>query len=216
MDKETLRRATEPFFTTKGPGKDTGLGLSMAHGIAEQSGGRFMLRSKVGEGTTAELWLPIADAKIPEIDQAKLGATSKPEQQSSLVVVAVDDNALVVTNTIAMLEDLGHTALRAASSKEALQILRQQDSVDLVITDQAMPNMTGVELAEAIQKDWPDIAVIIASGFAELDSEAGLILPTLSKPFTEADLAKALARVVPRRRENGRVLKFRTGAKPAV
>ena len=127
-----------------------------------------MLRSKVGEGTTAELWLPIADAKIPEIDQAKLGATSKPEQQSSLVVVAVDDNALVVTNTIAMLEDLGHTALRAASGKEALQILRQQDSVDLVITDQAMPNMTGVELAEAIQKDWPDIAVIIASGFAEL------------------------------------------------
>ena len=189
----------------------------MAHGIAEQCGGRFMLRSKVGEGTTAELWLPIANLKTPQIDQAELSSTNEPGVQGSFVVVAVDDDALVLTNTVTMLEDLGHTALRASSGKKRCRFSgSSRNSIDLVITDQAMPNMTGVQLAEVIQKDWPDIAVIIASGFAELDPDARVKLPTLSKPFTEADLAKELARVVPRRRENGRVLKFRTGAKPAV
>jgi CheY-like chemotaxis protein len=216
MDKETLRRA--PFFTTKGPGKGTGLGLSMAHGIAEQSGGRFMLRSKVGEGTTAELWLLIADPKTLEIDQVESSPADEAQakDQKPLVVVTVDDDPLVLTNTVTMLEDLGHTAIPASSAKEALDILRQQNSVDLVLTDQAMPNMTGAQLAEAIQKDWPDVAIIIASGFAELEPGAGGELPKLAKPFTEAEVAKALAHVIVRRRESGRVVKFRTGAKPAV
>jgi PAS domain S-box-containing protein len=210
MDKETLRRATEPFFTTKGPGKGTGLGLSMAQGIAEQSGGRFVLQSKPGKGTTAEIWLPVANVEAPAIEQAQPSATVESESAQRLVVVAVDDDFLVLTNTVTMLEDLGHTALAASSGKEALDILRQHGPVDLVVTDQAMPNMTGLQLAETIQKEWPDIPIILTSGYAELESGTSGELHVLSKPFTEAGLAAALTRAV-LLRGRGRVLKFRSG-----
>jgi CheY-like chemotaxis protein len=110
-----------------------------------------------------------------------------------------------------MLDDLGHTAISASSGKEALEILRQQGSVDLVITDYAMPQMTGLQLADAIKKEWPALPVIIATGFAEMAPEAGASLPRLAKPFTEAELARELERVVPSARIGGRVLKFQTG-----
>jgi CheY-like chemotaxis protein len=205
-----LRRATEPFFTTKGPGKGTGLGLSMAQGIAEQSGGRFVLQSKPGKGTTAEIWLPVANVGAPAIEQAQPSATVESESAQRLVVVAVDDDFLVLTNTVTMLEDLGHTALAASSGKEALDILRQHGPVDLVVTDQAMPSMTGLQLAETIQKEWPDIPIILTSGYAELESGTSGELQLLSKPFTEAGLAAALTRAV-QPRGSGRVLKFRSG-----
>ena len=115
--------------------------------------------------------------------------------QSSLVVLAVDDDELVLTNTLAMLDDLGHTGIAASSGKEALDILRQQGSVDLVITDYAMPKMTGLQLAEAIKKEWPELPVVIATGFAEMEPAAGSSLPKLLKPFTEAQLAETLARI---------------------
>jgi PAS domain S-box-containing protein len=210
MDEATLQRAMEPFFTTKGPGKGTGLGLSMVHGIAEQSGGWFNLRSQKDEGTTAELWLPVAEK------HAAPGRSERPADpaadQASLVILAVDDDALVLTNTVAMLEDLGHNGIAASSGKEALDILRHHHgSVDLVISDYAMPHMTGLQLVSAIKKEWPELPVIIATGFAEMELEIHSILPKLAKPFTEAELAKELERVVPRKREDGRVLKFRTG-----
>jgi hypothetical protein len=106
MDEATLAKATEPFFTTKGVGKGTGLGLSMVHGMGEQSGGRLVLKSREGEGTTAELWLPVAEA------QASVGPKSRALRQDyvsaspALAVLAVDDDALVLMNTSAMLEDL--------------------------------------------------------------------------------------------------------------
>ena len=128
MDEETLRRAAEPFFTTKGVGKGTGLGLSMVHGFAEQSGGRLILRSQKDRGTTAELWLPVAKASAQPVapPQAVPAKTFRP-----LTILAVDDDALVLMNTVAMLEDLGHTVFEAYSGKEALEILRREDSVDL-------------------------------------------------------------------------------------
>ena len=107
-------RATEPFFTTKGAGKGTGLGLSMVHGLAEQSGGRFTLRSHVGQGTTAELWLPVARGTA-SADERRSEPPAEMQRPAALVVLAVDDDALVLTNTVAMLEDLGHDG-RAASS----------------------------------------------------------------------------------------------------
>jgi PAS domain S-box-containing protein len=211
MDEATLRRATEPFFTTKGPGKGTGLGLSMVHGVAEQSGGWFTLHSRKGEGTTAELWLPVAEAQTPAMVQSVRQANDPAVDQASLVVLAVDDDGLVMTNTLAMLDDLGHAGIAASSGKEALEILRQHGSVDLVITDYAMPHMTGLQLAEAIKREWPELPVVIATGFAEMESEAQSILPKLAKPFTEAELAEELERIVRRRRDGGRVLKFPTG-----
>ena len=215
MDEETLKRATEPFFTTKGIGKGTGLGLSMVHGVAEQSGGWFTLRSRLGIGTTAELWLPVAEGWAQTLGRSEPVSESAADQ-ASLVVLAVDDDGLVLTNTLAMLDDLGHTGIGASSGKEVLDILSQHSSVDLVITDHAMPKMTGLQLAEAMKNEWPGLPVIIATGFAEMERQAGPSLPKLSKPFTEAELAGALASVVPTIRKSGRVLKFRADKTPAA
>jgi CheY-like chemotaxis protein len=208
MGEETLRRAMEPFFTTKGLGKGTGLGLSMAHGFAEQSGGRFVLHSQQGKGTTAELWLPVATV-VPKIDPPDVRKTASARKQRSLVVLAVDDDALVLMNTVGMLEDLGHIVFQACSGKEALDILRREGPVDLVITDQAMPQMTGTQLAKAIREEWQDMSIMLATGYAEISAEEEMGLPKLSKPFFEGDLATALAGIKTKRRGTDRVVPFR-------
>jgi CheY-like chemotaxis protein len=197
MESETLRRAVEPFYTTKEIGKGTGLGLSMVHGFAEQSGGRLILRSRRGEGTTAELWLPTAEAPTWPIAAPQSAHPAPAEQLRPLRVLAVDDDALVLMNTAAMLEDLGHTVFEACSGKEALEILQREDSVDLIITDQAMPQMTGTQLAKAIKQEWPNMPILLATGYAEIRPEDDLGLPKLSKPFLQDELAAALARLYP-------------------
>ncbi len=213
MDEQTLRRATEPFFTTKGVGKGTGLGLSMVHGFAEQSGGRLILHSRKGSGTTAELWIPIAKTS------AQPAAPTHPPAAKTvrpLTVLAVDDDALVLMNTIAMLEDLGHTVFEAYSGKEALEILRREGSVDLVVTDQAMPKMTGTELAEAIRSEWPDIPVLLATGHADRVPGEDIGLPKLTKPFLQRDLTVAIEHMTPPRRKPQRVIPLRSRSGPTV
>jgi CheY-like chemotaxis protein len=210
MDEETLRRAAEPFFTTKGVGKGTGLGLSMVQGMAEQSGGSFTIKSRPGEGTTVELRLPLAKMPAQPVSAGPRAASEAAVRQNPLVVLAVDDDFLVLTNTIAMLEDLGHTAIEADSGEEALAILKER-TVDLVITDQAMPNMTGAQLAEAIKSEWPDLPVILATGYAELEPGFAAGLPRLSKPFDERDLAVEIAKIAAP--AAARVLQFRTSPK---
>ena len=205
MDQATLSRAMEPFFTTKGPGKGTGLGLPMVHGLAQQSGVRFNLKSRVGEGTTAELWLPV-DEVASAIQQSRPIFPGVERQQVLLAVLAVDDDYLVLTNTVAMLEDLGHTAIAASSGKEALEILRGDDSIDVVITDQIMLQMTGLQLADAITSEWPKLPVILATGFAEIPSGAREV-PKISKPFNQAELAAKLTNIHPMPGK-ARVLKF--------
>ncbi len=209
MDAETLRHATEPFFTTKGPGKGTGLGLPMVHGLAEQFGGRFDLRSRVGEGTVAEIWLP-ADEGAAKPAAESPPARPKERFYEPLVVLAVDDDPLVLTNTIAMLEDIGHTAIAAPSGRIALDILRSEDSIDLVITDQIMPDMTGAELAKAVRAQWPKLPIILATGFAEAPSDR-VALPRLAKPFTQADLAEKISVLQSQTGKKGRVLRLRRG-----
>jgi CheY-like chemotaxis protein len=108
-----------------------------------------------------------------------------------LRVLAVDDDSLVLFNTIAMLEDMGHVALEAASGAQALALLRRE-AIDLVITDQSMPQMTGLQLVEAIQAEWPGLPVILATGYAEIPGGVQVTAPKLSKPFTEQELAQAL------------------------
>jgi PAS domain S-box-containing protein len=216
MDAATLRRATEPFFTTKGVGKGTGLGLSMVHGMAQQSGGSFTLQSKLGKGTTVELRLPVASGAAEAVPAASRAAEDI-YNQPPLVVLAVDDDSLVLTNTIAMLEELGHTGIAAASGEEALRLLEESETngtpVDLVLTDQAMPRITGVQLAEAIRRRWDQMPIIIATGFAEIEPGLGTELPRLAKPFNERDLAREIAFAVPAASKGeGQVLRFR--AKP--
>jgi PAS domain S-box-containing protein len=193
MDDATLAHATEPFFTTKGIGKGTGLGLSMVHGMSEQSGGRLVLKSSKGKGTTAEIWLPVAIRPAETAAQLSQAAMPVPgEDTRSLVILAVDDDALVLMNTIAMLEDLGHTVFEAASGKEALDVLRREKDIDVVITDQAMPQMTGTQLADAIRAERRDLPIILATGFAELPPDAGRHLLKLDKPFRQEELAQAI------------------------
>lgn len=194
MDEATRRRALEPFFTTKGVGKGTGLGLSMVHGMIQQSGGRFVLRSSKGEGTTAELWLPVAAG--PDLVVNGAAAKQLNGKKGPLLILAVDDDALVLLNTAAMLEDLGHTVLEANSASSALEIIRREDNIDLVITDQAMPHMTGSDLAAAIRLEKPGMPIILATGFAELPPGADEGLPKLSKPFLQQQLADAIAKTV--------------------
>jgi PAS domain S-box-containing protein len=191
MDEETLARAIEPFFTTKEVGKGTGLGLPMVHGLAETSGGRLILRSQQGHGTTVELWLPVAK-KTAGVTDADTPTRLPRTELRSLTVLVVDDDPLVLTNMAAMLDDLGHEVLEASSARQALEILRCESGVQLVITDQAMPGMTGLQLIEKIRNTWPDLAVILATGFAELPSGTDPLQTTLAKPFLQHDLARSV------------------------
>jgi len=208
MDQETLLKATEPFFTTKGVGKGTGLGLSMVHGFAEQSGGRLILHSQKGAGTTAELLLPVA-----KTSEKPIPATPAPPAKAlrPLTILAVDDDALVLMNTVHMLEDLGHTVFEAYSGYEALEILKREDGIDLVVTDQAMPKMTGTELAKIIKREWPDIPVLLATGYADRVRGDDVGLPKLTKPYMQRELAEAIVRMNPPRRKGDRVVRLRNG-----
>ena len=197
MDEETLARATEPFFTTKGVGKGTGLGLSMVHGLAEQSGGRLVICSTPGEGTVVELWLPKAEPAEQRERRERLAAKAVTEP---LAILAVDDDELVLRNTVAMLEDLGHQTFAASSAEEALALI-EREFIDLVVTDYAMPKVTGVQLAEQIRVRRPALPVILATGYAELDQETARDLVRLSKPFLQHDLAAVIGELAGERQQ---------------
>jgi PAS domain S-box-containing protein len=211
MDEDTLAKAIDPFFTTKEVGKGTGLGLPMVHGVAEHSGGQLLLRSRKGQGTTAELWLPVAK-KTEKAAEAEAPAQVPAKEHRRLIVLVVDDDPLVLTNMAAMLDDIGHRVFEADSASEALTILRRESGIQLVITDQAMPRMTGLQLIEEIKDNWPDLPVILATGFAELPSGTDLRQITLAKPFRQHDLASAVetAMTTPDAR---RILRFRVPAR---
>ena len=194
MDAETLGRATEPFFTTKGIGKGTGLGLAMVHGLAEQLNGRLLLESELGTGTTATLLLPAAGA--PEAAKPAADAPPSAAPIVSLKVLAVDDDALVLMNTVMLLEDLGHRVVDASSGVEALEMLKQHPDIDLIITDQAMPQMTGVQFALAALALRSDLPVILATGYGEIPVGTQVPLTKLSKPFRQDDLAASIAQAL--------------------
>ncbi len=204
MDAATLARAIEPFFTTKGIGKGTGLGLSMIHGLAVQSGGTLKLKSEVGKGTTAEIWLPQGE---PMPETSRRDRRQRPAHRSCTVLL-VEDDPLVMTATAAMLEDLGHTVVEASSGEVALTILRENPSVDLVVTDHAMPGMTGLELAERIGGEWPGMPILLASGHAELPERASIAVPRLTKPFRRDELEIAIASIVTPSCEPAKVVPF--------
>jgi PAS domain S-box-containing protein len=197
MDEATLARATEPFFTTKGVGKGTGLGLSMVDGLAAQSGGKLNIRSGFGQGTTIELWLPVAAKSAVTTETARdsepIEAEAVPGQ---LVVLTVDDDSLVLMSTTAMLEDLGHKVIDVASGAKALEIIEDDPTIDLVISDQAMPGMTGSELADAVKTRRPILPVILATGYDELPPGTNPSIRRLAKPFTQRQLAEAVAAAV--------------------
>jgi signal transduction histidine kinase/CheY-like chemotaxis protein len=187
MEASVLRRAVEPFFSTKGVGRGTGLGLSMVHGLAAQLGGALRLTSEPGKGATIELWLPVIEAAAP----APLAANAAPHGISAGAVLLVEDDALVRASTSAMLADLGYAVIEAVSGQEALKVLEGGVAIDLLVTDHLMPGVTGAELARTVADRWPAIRALIISGYADVD-EIAPDLPRLVKPFRQGDLASAL------------------------
>lgn len=194
MDRETLARAVEPFFSTKETGRGTGLGLSMVHGLAGQLGGHFAIDSTPGVGTRVELWLPVtASAPLALRRDADDGRVPTPARP--LDVLLVDDEQLVRDGTAAMLRELGHGVVEASGAGEALEKLRDGLSVDLVVTDYKMPRMDGAELARHLRLSRPDLPVLLITGYSG-HAEGTRGLARLGKPFRQADIAMAIEELV--------------------
>jgi signal transduction histidine kinase/CheY-like chemotaxis protein len=194
MDASTLRRAIEPFFSTKGLGKGTGLGLSMVHGLAAQSGGALMLSSTPGVGTRAELWLPVADeaAAANEQTHAETVLAARPA-----TVLLVDDEELVRIGTAEMLTDLGYAVIQAGSGVEALAALRRGAlEIDLLVTDYLMPGMNGADVVHEARRVRPDLPTLLMTGYTNLVQGAAAELPRLAKPFRQAELAARIAELM--------------------
>ncbi len=187
MDEETRQRAVEPFYSTKGVGKGTGLGLSMVHGLASQLGGGLALTSAPGQGTSIQLWIPTSkeQAEQPRVRSALV------RPMSPGVAVLVDDEGLVRAVTATMLADLGFEVLAAKSAAEALEILAANDGVSILVTDHLMPVMTGAELARAAKARWPQLAILVISGYADT-LELPHDIVRLAKPFSQIDLGASV------------------------
>jgi PAS domain S-box-containing protein len=187
MDEETLARAIEPFFSTKGIGQGTGLGLSMVHGLAMQLGGAMTLSSRRGVGTTAELWLRAAPAANTVASRVHVA----DEDFRVGTALLVDDEELVRASTADMLSDIGYSVIEASSAERAMDLISDGLQPDLLVTDHLMPGMNGTDLALAVKDKCPGVPVLIVSGYAE---QAGMDsnLPKLTKPFRRNDLAAAI------------------------
>ncbi|HEX4182835.1 MAG TPA: response regulator [Caulobacteraceae bacterium] len=195
MDADTLARAAEPFFTTKGVGKGTGLGLSMVHGLAAQLGGALRIQSTPGHGSRMDLFLPKARAAPKVAMNAPIAIAASPGALCRATVLLVDDDALVSAGTAAMLEDLGHEVIEVDTAREALKQLEANHRIDFLITDHAMPGMTGAELANQVRERYPELPIVLATGYAELPARlCSVSYPRLSKPFLQRDLARIIAR----------------------
>jgi PAS domain S-box-containing protein len=197
MDTATLLRAAEPFYSTKDVGKGAGLGLSMVHGLAAQSGGRLVLESTQGHGTTATIWLPVDASADPMVEMVAPEPLGFPHR--ALSILLVDDDDLVRVAASEMLDDLGHTTVQASCGAEALEALRQHAGFDLLVTDYSMPNMTGVELARIARMAHPELPVLLVTGYANIKDVGGSGLPRIDKPFGTHDLSRAIAEVLSRR-----------------
>ncbi|PCK82859.1 PAS domain-containing hybrid sensor histidine kinase/response regulator [Rhizobium sophoriradicis] len=189
MDAETLKKAVDPFFSTKELGKGTGLGLSMIHGLAVQLNGALRLTSKLGVGTTAELWLPATERRPEQPAETDLPL---PQTASKLKILLVDDDTLIAMSSVEMLEDLGHEVVEANSGSQALELIRTGGHFDVMITDYSMPGMTGAQLAQAVRTIRPTLPIVLATGYADLPAGAEVDLPRLGKPYNQDQLAREI------------------------
>jgi CheY-like chemotaxis protein len=199
MPAETVLRVFEPFFTTKPVGKGTGLGLSQVHGFAAQSGGAVTVSSEVGRGTAVTIYLPRARAEAT----AGAGEAAAPASgQAQGTVLVVEDSREVADVTSALLEQLGYRVVRAENAAEALRHLQQGIEFDLLLSDIVMPgSVDGLGLAEICRERFPDIPVLLTSGYSDAAQAADGRFDILRKPFELSALERAIEQVVSRDRE---------------
>lgn len=197
MDQEQLRRCIEPFFSTKGVGKGTGLGLPMVQGLALQSGGGFDIRSTPGQGTQATLWLPASDevAACRAADAQEVPLAERPSR-----ILLVDDENIVRHATALQLRDLGYEVTEAASAAQALRLVEQGWMPDVLVTDHVMAEMTGVRFAQQMRERQADLPVLIITGYANLTPRELKGFEVLRKPYRRAELAQSVARLLAGRR----------------
>ena len=200
IDPETQARVFEPFFTTKGVGKGTGLGLSQVYGFATQSGGDVFIDSVAGEGSTITILLPCSER------EAATGEAAREQQVRTCAatgcVLVVDDNEDVGAFAETLLGELGHTVIRARSGAEALR-LAAEARIDAVFTDVVMPEMSGLELAERLHEQRPELPVILTTGFSDrIATSGGGGLPVVYKPYRLETIAAALGEAM-RPKEDG-------------
>ncbi len=199
MSEAVLKRAVEPFFTTKEPGKGSGLGLSMVHGVATQSGGGLHIDSRLGRGTTVNVYLPRA-RRVSAAARERDPLSATVHERATLMVV--DDDPDVREIAITSLESLGYHMLAAENGPAALDLLARSGPVDLLIVDMAMPGMNGVELIRRARERQRDLRAMLVTGYADVAAfapAAGDLV--LQKPYRlerlAENVAEALRREVP-------------------
>jgi two-component system cell cycle sensor histidine kinase/response regulator CckA len=194
MDRSTMDRIFEPYFTTKAEGKGTGLGLSVVHGIVRSCGGTITVDSEPGKGTTFCVYLPANETEpLPEVDVEEVLPRGTER------ILFVDDEPTLATLGGKLLEDLGYRVATRTSSLEALEAFRAlPDEFDLVITDMTMPSMTGDRLAVELRRIRPHVPVILCTGFSTKMTKlkALSIQGLLMKPLLKAELAKAIRKAL--------------------
>jgi PAS domain S-box-containing protein len=190
---DVLPRIFEPFFTTKEPGKGSGLGLAQVFGFAKQSGGAVRIATRVGEGTSVKVFLPRAEV----IRERHPDVACSPNTKVRTRILVVDDDKAVLRTTLRLLEALGYSVVPAASGGEALRMIADGLEIELVLSDFAMPEMTGVELAKSIHTTRPELPVILVTSDSnrEILKEFGDEVLILHKPYTEDELMEKIARV---------------------
>jgi PAS domain S-box-containing protein len=202
MDAKTLARASEPFFTTKPAGRGTGLGLAMARGFAEQSGGGLHIASTPGRGTTVTLWFPVAEAGLPDHTAAGESPALLTARQRRARVLLVDDDTIVREVTAEQLEASGFVVLKADAATAALAVLNDGAEVDVLVSDLSMPDKDGVTLIKEAQQLRPGLPAILLTGFATnaaelaVDGAVSGAFSLLRKPVHGQHLAERVAAVL--------------------
>jgi CheY-like chemotaxis protein len=187
----------EPFFTTKGPGKGTGLGLAQVHGIVGQHGGSIGVETEIGQGTTFRIYLPAHEAK--DVGERSSGAPAPPQGRDEIILLAEDEEKVREAGR-EILESLGYRVLTAADGREALDVYRSAERVDLVVTDLVMPEIGGKELAQELKKEHPAARVLAITGHALGEDAEGLLeagfLDLIYKPFDIGTLGAVVRRAL--------------------
>jgi PAS domain S-box-containing protein len=192
MDRATLQRAFEPFFTTKAVGQGTGLGLSVVHGIVNQSGGSIRVESELGKGTTFTLYLPVSSAGRVSEAPVDTGATAKERGRAALLV---EDDPIVRGMAARGLREAGYAVLEAVNGREALDLIRARTGrLDVVVTDIGMPEMDGHDLASWLSEERPELPIVFMSGYGDPEPK----VPFLQKPFAPDALVRRVGEVLDR------------------